>query len=723
MACSRFLCPQLRFAARAPIAWLPPVRSKAGITSSPQGTPAPDLERVHDGLRSLRRVLDDRVVGQSHAKEAVLLALLAREHAYIEGPPGVAKTYLAELVSGATDLSLWFYQMHRDTRLNEIVGEAVILKEQRASGEVIRQDIVPGGILNCEIAVLDDISRAPGEALNVLLRILNERRYQGVDDRIPLLSAIATGNPAQDDAYYAEALDPATLDRFTLQLRTTGLVNAADWEGAEAVIDAYSGPPLADDGRILSVVGRDVLLEASELTATKVCLGEPTKQVLLDLLRALRNDHGLREDNSLLTDRTFLIKAVKVLKARAVLSGRLQCKPEDLYAMRYLTTFRIPADVHAKIDEIIAEILARHAARHPPAGAASKPGGDDAQDEAASSDVDESAAEGDHVAGQPTPSPDAVEQPENATQRQATAMLPPNEPSEEQLSTDDGNVGSLESLLRTLAGRLQKGRAAREEHPGGLPRGWSRLRTLGDSSDADAVATARWCAQPVPQLPHAQRRTRPKLGGRVAIIRDNSLSMQGPWNSWASLLCPRVLELAKRFQMRVGYVEFNQIVDKFLPGDAFSSRQFFTRDYKALSDRMQDVRCKGYTNYELALDAALSEFRRGGSRATTMPMCGSGLVNRAKRATDQHILFITDGHPSTGDVTVVREIKAARALGVALHTIFIGYGDVPPVLDKMSLLTNGTRHAASFIPGSIDVQVVERVSDVHGSGYERALTM
>lgn len=44
------------------------------------------------------------------------------------------------------------------------------------------------GILTAEISVLDDISRAPGEALNVLLRILNERKFG--NDEIPLVTAM-----------------------------------------------------------------------------------------------------------------------------------------------------------------------------------------------------------------------------------------------------------------------------------------------------------------------------------------------------------------------------------------------------------------------------------------------------------------------------------------------------------------------------------------------------
>ena len=92
-----------------------------------------------------------------------------------------------------------------------------------------------GGILTCELAVLDDISRAPGEALNVLLRVLNERRW-GKGPKLPLMTAIATGNPTGAmDEYCAEPLDPATLDRFTLQLRAQGLVQSGAWEACAEV--------------------------------------------------------------------------------------------------------------------------------------------------------------------------------------------------------------------------------------------------------------------------------------------------------------------------------------------------------------------------------------------------------------------------------------------------------------------------------------------------------
>ena len=309
-------------------------------------------------LQKLRTILDHHVIGQDDTKEAFLLALLSREHVYVEGPPGVAKTMISEIVSVATDLDYWFTQFHRDTRLNDLIGEAVIVRTQVPQvGEQIKHDVIPGGILTTEIAVLDDISRAPGEALNVMLRILQERRYGDMtENRIPLMTAIATGNPVDEEGYYGDPLDPATLDRFTLQVRCRGLISEESWDSAGDVIDLYSRPrPLGEDLGIRSI-NREEIIAASECVPL-VIFPESCKRALLSLLQVLRTRHGCDETTSLLTDRTFLVKAVTVMKAQAVVAGRDTCAPCDLRVLRYLTTFRVPGHVHEMIDEIIRKVV------------------------------------------------------------------------------------------------------------------------------------------------------------------------------------------------------------------------------------------------------------------------------------------------------------------------------------------------------------------------------
>ena len=311
-------------------------------------------EEISARFEELRREMDRFVVGHDTVKSGLLLGLMAREHIYIEGPPGMAKTMLAELVSKASSLKFYLYQFHRDTRLSELVGDIVLQREPQGDrGEVIAQSIVKGGVLTTELCVLDDISRSPGEALNVLLRILNERQFQ--TEKIPLLTAIATSNPTLDD-YYNEPLDPANLDRFTIQIRSAGLIQENRWEDVRRVIDLYSDRQFSEEIAPVAVMNRELFDAAYELLH-EVEVPDNIKQTLVNLLNRLVNQFKLTPTNSLVTDRSFLVKAVKILKAQALLRGRMKVEPQDLTALLFLTTFRVPEEMVRNMPIIIAELI------------------------------------------------------------------------------------------------------------------------------------------------------------------------------------------------------------------------------------------------------------------------------------------------------------------------------------------------------------------------------
>ncbi len=302
-------------------------------------------------LEALRDLLDVHVVGHDEAKDALLLGLVCREHIYIEGPPGTAKTRMAELVARGSSLDFFFYQLHRDTRLTELVGDVVLERRplQDGEGERIHQRIEPGGILTAEVCVLDDISRAPGEALNVLLRLLNERKFGA--QSIPLLCAIATSNPMRDE-YYNEPLDPANLDRFALQLRVSGLIQSADPEAARLLVDRFA------DGQIVEQPEPDPVMTRADFAALTVALGKvrlpaSVREALLSILRDLVVEYDCDETNSLVTDRSFLVKALKLLRGRALIAGRDCVEPEDLEVLGLMTTFRVPEEVHQRVPDLI----------------------------------------------------------------------------------------------------------------------------------------------------------------------------------------------------------------------------------------------------------------------------------------------------------------------------------------------------------------------------------
>ncbi|MCZ6474351.1 MAG: MoxR family ATPase [SAR324 cluster bacterium] len=304
----------------------------------------------------LRKEMDKFVVGHETVKTGLILGMMSREHIYIEGPPGMAKTMLAEIVAAASNLKFYLYQFHRDTRLAELVGDVVIQRERDGdNGELIVQSIRKGGVLTAEICVLDDISRAPGEALNVLLRILNERQFQ--TDPIPLLTAIATSNPTVDD-YYNEPLDPANLDRFTIQIRSSGLIQENQWDQVQEVINLYSDSEFSDEVKPQAMLSRKVFDNAYEVLH-KVTVPDLVKRCLIDLLSRFVNQFKLDPSNSLITDRSFLVKTIKVLKAQALLSGRIEVVPDDLNILSFMTTFRVPEEINRSMPALVAETIQR----------------------------------------------------------------------------------------------------------------------------------------------------------------------------------------------------------------------------------------------------------------------------------------------------------------------------------------------------------------------------
>jgi uncharacterized protein with von Willebrand factor type A (vWA) domain len=134
--------------------------------------------------------------------------------------------------------------------------------------------------------------------------------------------------------------------------------------------------------------------------------------------------------------------------------------------------------------------------------------------------------------------------------------------------------------------------------------------------------------------------------------------------------------------MRLGYVEFNHDATRF------SARGlFFHRGYPQLLGLAARRRAEGRTNYEAPLRLALEEFRSrpGGQR---------------------HILLLTDGVPVLGDPAVRRERILARQLRVRIHTVFLGLGECPPVLDDISTETGGLRFVG--VPSADGLKLRER---------------
>lgn len=233
------------------------------------------------------------------------------------------------------------------------------------------------------------------------------------------------------------------------------------------------------------------------------------------------------------------------------------------------------------------------------------------------------------------------------------------------------SADNVRIIMKVLEGNFQRNIALKAPHPGGMPRTWKRMNHFDEIDDIDPFEATIWTENTTPTLPRVHKREKEMMGGEIAILRDVSTSMMGVYSEWSSSVVRGVVELARSKRMKVGYVEFNHRSYKYK-----RNSHFFTRDYNWMLDLASKTECSGNTNYEDALKDAISEFR------------GRGLRNK-------HILFITDGIPTSGDCDVVNERIRAKKLGVCIHSIFIGSKNYPRILEKISGETSGTQFIAT----------------------------
>lgn len=608
----------------------------------------------------LRTALGRVLVGQDDAATGLTLALLAEQHAYLEGPPGCGKSELAAALAALSGARTHTLVFHRDIRETDLLGDVLLSRHRHRGHERLRRELIPGPLLQAEVALLEDLPRSPGEALGPLLRILAERHALG--QTLPLESAVATGPLEQVEAPI-DPLEPGQLDRFAVQLRLAGLLTGGLFDEAAVLLEREaarrpargtlpSGTFTTANAPPKPAVMSTTIRNAAQRAAAALRVEPRTLDAyhrLLDRLRQRTADESASGDR-LMSDRSFSSAALRLVRAHAFLRGAPAAAPRDLGAIRYMVAHRLPEEVQEDFDHILEELLG-----DPPNVTMTETG---AQMPGAQSQGDDSDG-----AAAVTPASDSW------IDDQADLPAPPS------LFGQPPPPAQVDPLLRALVGRIERGRIDPDTDPGGQPRGYRPLRDLDELIDADLIEALLFAEGRLPGAPRTFERKRKSAGGAVAVLRDISASMAGRLTVWSSQVVLGILRVAARRRMRVGYVEFHH---RALPHQV--GGRLLHRSYSRLAEQAGQAKAVGQTNYEAPLRTALEGLRGGSGR-------------------NRHIVLLTDGLPIIGDTTVRRERQLARRLGVALHTVFLGNGDCPPVLDDISLETGGLRFCGRPLAG------------------------
>src|SRR5439155_11158677 len=166
------------------------------------GAPAmsPDQVGAEAHAEAARGVLEQLarvVLGQAAAIREAFLALLARGHVLLEGPPGTAKTLLVRAMNQALGLEFRRIQFTPDLMPSDITGINLL----GGSGEFVFR----AGPIFADLVLADEINRAPAKTQAALLEAMQERSVtvDGTAHRLPAtFTVFATQNPIEFEGTY-----------------------------------------------------------------------------------------------------------------------------------------------------------------------------------------------------------------------------------------------------------------------------------------------------------------------------------------------------------------------------------------------------------------------------------------------------------------------------------------------------------------------------------------
>lgn len=287
-----------------------------------------------DKFNKVLQFVKNSFVGKNEIVDLLGISLIAKENAFLLGPPGTAKSAIIRQLSSCIDGGKNFeYLLTRFTEPNEIFGPFDIRKLKEGELVTNTQGMMP----EASLVFLDEIFNANSAILNSLLTALNERIFRRGKEtkKLPALMFVGASNQLPED----DALN-ALLDRFLIRIRCdyvdTDLLEEvllAGWRLDNNIVDLPSITPLE--------------ITELQLQSRKVDLS-PIRKQLVDLVHNLRNT-GIK-----VSDRRA-VKIQNLLAASAVMCNRTEAITSDLWVLKYIWDTEEQIEILAGIIDSIIE--------------------------------------------------------------------------------------------------------------------------------------------------------------------------------------------------------------------------------------------------------------------------------------------------------------------------------------------------------------------------------
>ena len=302
----------------------------------------------------VNQAIKQRIVGQKHLVDSLLIALLSNGHVLLEGVPGLAKTLAIKTLASIIDAKYNRIQFTPDLLPADVVG-TMMYSVQKESFQIKKGPVFANFVL------ADEINRAPAKVQSALLEAMQERQVTIGDQTFRLdnpFLVMATQNPIEQEGTYP--LPEAQVDRFLLKV----VVSYPSKDEEKEIIAQNLRPQQAMLPAILKPAD---IIEAQQVVA-QIYIDEKISQYIVDIVNATRkpDENGLADLKSLIAyggSPRASIGLALASRAYAFMKGRGYVLPEDVRAvchdvMRHRIGLTYEAEANnITTDEIISNIL------------------------------------------------------------------------------------------------------------------------------------------------------------------------------------------------------------------------------------------------------------------------------------------------------------------------------------------------------------------------------
>lgn len=270
------------------------------------------LEPALEKLKAAAAELSQAFVERDHVVEGALAAILAGQHVLLVGPPGTAKSMLADGVCRRIEGARYFqWLLTKFTTPEEVFGAVSLKALERDEYRRVTTNKLP----EAHIAFLDEVFKASSSILNALLTLLNERCFDNGSERVqtPLITLFGAANelPEEDEL-------SAVYDRFLVRF-------VVEYIEEDYRFLRMLGADEPKDGTVLSPSELAVLSEA----ASRIEIPE----TVLSHVVELRSE--LREKEVIASDRRYR-QSLGLLRGLALLRGREVVGDEELAFLEHV---------------------------------------------------------------------------------------------------------------------------------------------------------------------------------------------------------------------------------------------------------------------------------------------------------------------------------------------------------------------------------------------------